>query len=314
MASSNQPNACIGLLAICNLILASVEAWVHDTRFTETTVYEATIVANAWRAWLVYMCAYHFVSFIFLTCFAMHGTTFVTFMAFPIKYVMNKFNCNSEAGFLIANFVWNSAIWLTMPILTILFWVPTSKGTWTPGCIPFAQLCNETLWATLRVTSAEDYNMMVNRYRQPQTFDCDPKKGTRNIRFEVTEDCDPFFGLGFLGFVTTFEFIFAVASLVLYCCILYGLIKGANDQRSTPMANQMVPLNHGPRPTKINIAVASMVQQRAILLFNSTSKRFLMHYFSDTVFAKQHGTYGSLHRGGFQRRLSGGWQTRCVLL
>ena len=47
--------------------------------------------------------------------------------------------------------------------------------------------------------------------------------------------------------------------------------------------------------------------------FSMSSKRFLMHYFSDTVFAKQHGAYGSLHRGGFQRRLSGGLFCRlCV--
>ena len=44
-----------------------------------------------------------------------------------------------------------------------------------------------------------------------------------------------------------------------------------------------------------------------------SSKRFLMHCFSDNVFAKQHGAYGSLHRGGFQRRLSGGLPFRlCV--
>jgi hypothetical protein len=64
------------------------------------------------------------------------------------------------------------------------------------------------------------------------------------------------------------------------------LIKGANDQRSTPMANQMVPLNHGPRPTKINIAVASMVQQRAILLFNSVFKTLSHALFFRYCFCK----------------------------
>ncbi len=168
-------------VAYSNLILGSVEAWVHNTRFTETTVYEATIVANAWRAWLLYMCIFHFLSYIYIIFATLHcedtarlsAAGSITSMAFPIKYAMNKFNCNSDAGFKVASFIWISAIWLTMPVLTILFWDTTLSppGPWTPGCIPFAQLCNATLWATLGITNpTSDYQLMVKQYGQPQTI------------------------------------------------------------------------------------------------------------------------------------------------
>jgi hypothetical protein len=82
---------------------------------------------------------------------------FITFVAFLIKYVMRKFNCNSDDGFKVAFFILISAFWLTMPILTNLFWVTTtSKGSWVPSCIHFAHLCNATMWAFLGIKYSED--------------------------------------------------------------------------------------------------------------------------------------------------------------
>jgi hypothetical protein len=132
---------------------------------------------------------------------------FITFVAFLIKYVMRKFNCNSDDGFKVAFFIWISAFWLTMPILTIVFWVTTtSQGTWAPGCIHFAQLCNATLWATLRIKHSKDHTLMVNRYGQPQTTNCGPN--------DVIWDA--FFGLGFPGSAPLLEVGLAFISLIVY--------------------------------------------------------------------------------------------------
>jgi hypothetical protein len=258
------------IIMLSHIVLACVEAWLVRSRFTDTTFPEAVVVANAWRAWVIYMCVFHFICFVAATCcvcnrFSRGGQKkTVSFFLCPVAFITDKL-CKSDGLTKVATSIWGVTLWYTMPVLTWLFWFPSPQGTWMPGCVPFARLCDPTLWRALRVTNVNDFNVMVNQYGKPQKLDC-PIDG----KMAKDEECDPYFGLGFVGFVVTFEVIYAGVSIawpVLSLMIRCGccgkqearapLIGGGS--RSTPMNDRGA--NRQPDISKIQVAALVMVRR-----------------------------------------------------
>jgi hypothetical protein len=271
-------------VAIAHFSLACAEADVLNKRYTDTVVPEAILVAQYWRSWLTFMCIFNFMISVLFFLYSLQSTQWqvkiIRYAALPALFVASKIRTESWSIAVVV--IWLAGLWLIVPIITLLFWFPNPQGMWQPGCALYNELCNPAIWSTLEISNIKALSVMYRQYGQRQSClvsgsKCVPldsdDQGPASARcsevpyYRAGENCDPYFGLGFVGVTVFFELTYAVISLLWFLissCSSAELIKAMVVQLRSLLKQPLLGIRISQAGlTKIEVAVKSMVRRRS---------------------------------------------------
>ncbi len=266
-------------VAVAHFSLACAEANVLNTRYTDTTVPQAIIVAQYWRSWLTFMCIFNFMLSVPFFLYSLQSMEWkvkiITYAAFPSLFIAIKIK-NQQLSYAVV-LIWLASLWLIVPIFTLLFWLPNPQGMWQPGCALYNELCNPAIWSTLGISNIKALRVMHQQYGEKQSClnpqsicvpDFDASAFCRGGPWQSGGDgCDPYFGLGFVGVTVFFELTFAFISLLWFLissCSSAVVIMTLVDHFRSALKQPLLGFRISQTGlTKIQDAVESMVRRRS---------------------------------------------------